>query len=137
MANLTESYEWPDGIHEWAEDEFIEGGPDGPDNVPPRQLAERTQFLAAEGLLCANLAGMGVNEGHKTIRQRMQEGAVTIYNRGVKAGCTASRKGTERKVVLAVGTIFGKGLEMPCLGDQDGIVVPPNTGETALVYYGY
>jgi hypothetical protein len=137
MANLTERYEWPDGIHEWAEDEFITGGPDGPDNVPPRQLAGRTQFLAVASLILQDMGAMGIKESQKTIRQRMQEGLAVIYNRGIKSGCTASKAGSARKVVLAAGAIFAKGMEMPCPGDQAGIVVPTNTSEAALVYYGY
>jgi hypothetical protein len=137
MANLTERYEWPDGIHEWDEDEFITGGPEGPDNVPPRQLAGRTQFLAALDMFLGNLGGMGITENQKTIRQRMQEGLVTVYNRGVISGCTASKAASGRKVILAAGGIFAKGVEIPCAGSQDGITIPTNTGETSLVYYGY
>jgi hypothetical protein len=137
MANLSESYEWPDGVHEWAEEEFITGGPDGPDNVPPRQLAGRTQFLAVLEVFLGNLGGMGINESQKTIRQRIQEGSVVIYNRGVIAGCAASKAASDRKIVLAAGGIFAKGMEMPCAGSQAGIAIPANTGAAALVYYGY
>jgi hypothetical protein len=138
MANLTENYQWQDGIHEWAEDEFVTGGPDGPDNVPPRQLAERTQFLAAAALILQDLGAMGLKESQKTIRQRIQEGSVLIYNRGVIAGCTASKAAANRRVVLAAGGVFAKGVELPCNGDQNiGITVPSNSGEAALVYYGY
>jgi hypothetical protein len=137
MANLTEDYQWPDGIHEWAEDEFITGGPDGPDNVPPRQLAGRTQFLAVADLILQDLAAMGIKENQKTIRQRIQEGSIAIYNRGVIAGCTASKAASDRKVLLTAGGIFAKGVEMPCKDDQTGIAIPTNTGDAALVYYGY
>jgi hypothetical protein len=137
MANLTESYEWPDGIHEWAEEEFITGGPEGPDNVPPRQLAGRTQFLATLDMFLGNLGGMGIAESQKTIRQRIQEGSVIIYNRGVIAGCTASKAASGRKIVLGAGGIFAKGVEIPCAGSQSGISIPTNTGGAAQVYYGY
>jgi hypothetical protein len=138
MANLTESYQWEDAIHEWGVDEFILGGPEGPDNVPPRQLARRTQYLALQDLVLADLASMGLKEGVKTIRQRMQEGAVLIYNRGVIAGCTASKGAANRRVVLAAGGVFAKGRELPCSSDTNiGITVPSNTGQAALVYYGY
>jgi hypothetical protein len=33
--------------------------------------------------------------------------------------------------------VFAKGVEIPCKGDQTGIAIPTNTGEAALVYYGY
>lgn len=138
MANLTESYQWEDAIHEWGADEFILGGPDGPDNVPPRQLAGRTQHLALQHLIGADLASMGLKEGVKTIRQRMQEGSVLIYNRGVIVGCTASKGAANRRVVLAAGGVFAKGVEIPCAADVNiGITVPSNTGQAALVYYGY
>jgi hypothetical protein len=137
MANLTEDYQWQDGIHEWGEDEFITGGPDGPDNVPPRQLAARAQFLAAADLILQDLGAMGLKESQKTIRQRIQEGSALIYNRGVIAGCAASKAASGRKVSLAPGGVFAKGVEMPCKGDQSGITIPANTGEAALVYYGY
>jgi hypothetical protein len=137
MANLTEDYQWQDGIHEWAEEEFITGGPDGPDNVPPRQLASRTQFLAVETMILGDLAAMGIKEIQKTIWQRIQEGSALIYNRGVIAGCTASKAASDRKVLLASGGVFAKGVEMPCKGDQTGIAIPTNTGDAALVYYGY
>jgi hypothetical protein len=137
MANLKEDYQWQDGIHEWGEDEFITGGPDGPDNVPPRQLAGRTQFLAVAALILQDLAAMGIKESYKTIRQRIQEGSILIYNRGVIAGCAASKAASGRKVLLAPGGVFAKGAELPCKGDQTGITIPTNTGAAALVYYGY
>jgi hypothetical protein len=138
MADLKEQYEWEDAIHEWGEEEFVTGGPDGPDNVPPRQLAGRTQFLSVSEMVLGNLAGMGVIESQKTIRQRIQEGSVLIYNRGVITGCTASKAAANRRVVLAGGGVFAKGVEIPCGGDQNiGITVPSNTGQASLVYYGY
>jgi hypothetical protein len=137
MADLTERYEWENGVHEWAEDEFITGGPEGPDNVPPRQLAGRTQFLASLAMHLGMLSGLGLNENQKTIRQRIQEGSVTIYNRGVITGCAASKGASGRKVLLAAGGIFAKGVEIPCAGNQTGITIPTNTGGASLVYYGY
>jgi hypothetical protein len=137
MADLKEDYQWNNGIHEWGEEEFITGGPDGPDNIPPRQLAGRTQFLAALNMFLGNLGGMGIVENQKTIRQRIQEGSVTIYNRGVISGCAASKGASGRKIVLAVGGIFARGVEIPCTGSQTGITIPTNTGAASLVYYGY
>lgn len=138
MANLVESYEWENAIHEWGEDEFVTGGPDGPDNVPPRQLAGRTQNLAMMAMMLGNLGGMGATEAYKTIRQRMQEGSVLLYNRGVIAGCTASKGASNRRVVLSAGGVFAKGVEIPCAADTNiGIIVPTNTGTAAQVYFGY
>lgn len=45
MSNLAETNEWVEGIYEFATDDWVEGGPDGVDNLPHKQLAARTQFL--------------------------------------------------------------------------------------------
>jgi hypothetical protein len=88
-------------------------------------------------MFLGNLGGTGILENQKTIRQRIQEGSALIYNRGVIAGCAASKAASGRKVLLASGGVFAKGVEMPCKGDQAGIAIPANTGDAALVYYGY
>jgi hypothetical protein len=137
MANLQENYQWENNIHEWGEDEFIMGGPDGPDNVPPRQLANRTQDLAIKDLLIADMAALGAKESLKTIRQRMQEGAVSVYNRGIIKGCAASKAAVNRKIVLSAGGAFAGGREIPCEGDQVGLTIPANAGATTLTYYAY
>jgi hypothetical protein len=137
MANLTESYEWQNGVHEWAEDEWIEGGPDGPDNVPVRQLSQRAQFLAMWAVMNGSLSGSASKEIHKTIRQRIQEGAITIYNRGIKSGGLITKQGTYRAVLASAATVFGKGVEVPWGGDGVGVIVPPNPGDAAVVQYTY
>ncbi len=45
MPNLNETPTWESGIHQWEEDEPITGGVDGTDNIPTRQLANRTLYL--------------------------------------------------------------------------------------------
>jgi len=137
MANLQEEYQWLDGIHQWADDELITGGPEGIDNVPPRQLAGRTQFLAIAQLILGDVANLGYKEAVKTIRQRMQEGTVTIYNRGVISGCTAAKEGSGRKVVIAAGGIFAQGRQISYSGDQVGVTVPTNTGGASVTHYAY
>ncbi|GHV79112.1 hypothetical protein AGMMS49944_09030 [Spirochaetia bacterium] len=137
MANLSEDYQWQDGVHEWAEDEWIEGGPDGPDNIPGRQLSQRAQFLAVWSLYNGSLSGSASKEVHKTIRQRIQEGTITIYNRGIKAGGLITKQGTYRAVLASAATIFCKGVEMPWAGDGVGVIVPPNPGGAAVVHFTY
>lgn len=44
MANLIETDVWEDGIYQWEEDDPVIGGPGGIDNVPPRQLANRSRY---------------------------------------------------------------------------------------------
>jgi hypothetical protein len=98
---------------------------------------EVTVFLATMVLVLQDIGAMGVKESQKTIRQRIQEGSSLIYNRGVIAGCTSSKAASGRKVLLAPGGVFARGVEIPCKGDQTGIAVPANTGGAALAYYGY
>ncbi|MDR0997277.1 MAG: hypothetical protein LBL69_06420 [Zoogloeaceae bacterium] len=45
MANLTESPVWEKGIYQWETTDPLLGGPDGIDNVPTKQLANRTLYL--------------------------------------------------------------------------------------------
>ncbi|RQR49589.1 hypothetical protein DIE19_31605 [Burkholderia sp. Bp9126] len=45
MADLVESSTWTPGIRQFETSDPVEGGPDGIDNVPLRQLANRTRFL--------------------------------------------------------------------------------------------
>jgi len=136
MANLQESYEWQNAIHELDEG-FMQGGPEGIDNVPPRQLSGRTQFLAVLDLLIGDTASMGSKELLKTIQNRMQEGIVTIYNRGVITGCNGSKAATGRKVVIAHGGIFLGGRALSFSGDQNGITIPINNISSTQTYYGY
>ncbi|SEA50463.1 hypothetical protein [Variovorax sp. YR216] len=44
MANLIETDRWEEGIYQWEEDDPVLGGPSGIDNVPPRQLANRSRY---------------------------------------------------------------------------------------------
>lgn len=45
MTDLVESSSWTPGIRQFETSDPVEGGPDGIDNVPLRQLANRTRFL--------------------------------------------------------------------------------------------
>ncbi|MDE1141133.1 MAG: hypothetical protein PW999_15990 [Paraburkholderia tropica] len=44
-TNLTETAQWEDGIRQFETSDPVEGGPDGVDNIPTRQLANRTSWL--------------------------------------------------------------------------------------------
>lgn len=48
MAFLEETETWEPGVYEFTDDDVIDGGPDGTDNVPTRQLANRTGWLKAQ-----------------------------------------------------------------------------------------
>ena len=43
MANLKEDNTWEQGIYQFETSDPVMGGPNGIDNVPTRQLANRTQ----------------------------------------------------------------------------------------------
>ncbi|WP_179255394.1 hypothetical protein [Burkholderia sp. HI2714] len=45
MANLKEESKWEDGVYQFETSDPVQGGPDGIDNVPTKQLANRTRYL--------------------------------------------------------------------------------------------
>ncbi|MGY4832022.1 phage tail protein [Burkholderia pyrrocinia] len=45
MANLKEESKWEEGVYQFETSDPVEGGPDGVDNVPTKQLANRTRHL--------------------------------------------------------------------------------------------
>ncbi|MGU7780460.1 phage tail protein [Burkholderia sp. PU8-34] len=45
MANLEEESKWEDGVYQFETSDPVQGGPDGVDNVPTKQLANRTRHL--------------------------------------------------------------------------------------------
>jgi hypothetical protein len=45
MANLTETPVWEEGIRQFEIDDYLQGGENGVDNIPLRQLGNRTVFL--------------------------------------------------------------------------------------------
>ncbi|HDR8929203.1 TPA: hypothetical protein QDA78_005667 [Burkholderia vietnamiensis] len=45
MTNLVETSQWEPGVYQWETSDPVVGGPDGIDNVPTRQLANRTRYL--------------------------------------------------------------------------------------------
>jgi hypothetical protein len=45
MASIAETAVWTPGVYQIEEDDDVLGGPEGPDNKPLRDLANRTGFL--------------------------------------------------------------------------------------------
>ena len=45
MANLIETSRWEAGIYQWETSDPVQGGPNGIDNRPTRELANRTRWL--------------------------------------------------------------------------------------------
>jgi hypothetical protein len=48
MANIVETAQWEAGVYQFETSDPVEGGPDGIDNLPSRQLANRTAYLKAQ-----------------------------------------------------------------------------------------
>lgn len=60
MANLTETGRWEAGIYQWETSDPVQGGPNGIDNRPTRELANRTLWLKNE--LAKAVASIGTNK---------------------------------------------------------------------------
>ncbi|MDR5883615.1 hypothetical protein [Caballeronia sp. LZ032] len=45
MTNLVESDQWEEGVYQYETSDPVQGGPDGVDNKPLKQLANRTKYL--------------------------------------------------------------------------------------------
>ncbi|HFC8543183.1 TPA: phage tail protein [Neisseria weaveri] len=60
MANLNETATWEAGIYQWETSDPVQGGPNGIDNKPTRQLANRTLWLKTE--LAKAVASIGKNK---------------------------------------------------------------------------
>lgn len=45
MANLQETPQWESGVYQIEETDPVQGGPNGIDNLPHKQLANRTAYL--------------------------------------------------------------------------------------------
>ena len=60
MANLKEDNTWEQGIYQFETSDPVMGGPNGIDNVPTRQLANRTLWLKNQ--LAAAVQSIGANK---------------------------------------------------------------------------
>ena len=61
MTYLPESPDWEKGIRQFEITDMVQGGPDGTDNIPLKQLANRTSYLKerADGLIADQVDGVG------------------------------------------------------------------------------
>lgn len=48
MANITETATWDAGVYQIEETDPVQGGPNGVDNAPHKNLANRTKYLKQE-----------------------------------------------------------------------------------------
>ncbi len=160
MANLDVTAEWIAEIYQIAEDDPVQGGPDGIDNIQPKQLAARTlwlkeqleqaqQDLEAVGTDGQNAlwaavekaiadAGLLMRELERNQTVRHQEGVFTLYNRGVKSGCAISKsQSASRNLSIASGVCFMHGSEMGVDSEDNAASVPGNSGSETATAQAY
>lgn len=147
MANLPETAQWEAGITQLETSDPVLGGPGGKANEQAEQLGNRTAWLKqqVEGLdnnaLDAIWGGLMMVAGDlgllvrtmDLVRQGMhQEGEITLFNRGVKAGCDLSKSGTAtRNLNIAQGVAFAHGREWFVPQEDNAASVPSNTSGQA------
>ncbi len=73
-------------------------------------------------------AGLANREITKTLKQRFQQGTVTIRNTGVISGCDVTAGGTGRLVDLTAGVVFLNGVITGIQGQISTASIAQNTG---------
>lgn len=155
MANVPESAQWEPGVYQFETTDPVQGGPDGIDNLPNKQLANRTAYLKqnleelqqsvdAVGVEGQNalwiaveqalsFAGLLEQELHRQQDVRHQEGEFVLHNRGIIRGCGLSKSTTaNRNLGIAAGAVFMLGREWGVAAEDNAAAVPSNSGtETA------
>lgn len=160
MANVPENPTWEAGIYQFETTDPVQGGPDGIDNLPNRQLANRTAYLkqylealqqsvAAVGVEGQNalwiaveqaisFAGLLEQELQRQQTVRHQEGEFVLQNRGVIRGCSLSRSTTaNRNLNIASGAVFMLGREWGAAGEDNAAAVPSNSGSQTATATAY
>ncbi len=90
MAGITETTDWEDVIYQLETTDPVEGGEDGVDNFPHKQLAARTQYLKAQieaiftalegGVDAGTLQGYDLNAIKTQIIDDITNGASEAYD---------------------------------------------------------
>ena len=71
-------------------------------------------------------------------QQLQQEGEITIQNRGVVSGCTATKSVTAaRNLTLSTGVCFANGRAYSVAGSVNTASIPSNTGTGSVTVYAY
>lgn len=71
-------------------------------------------------------------------QQLQQEGEITIQNRGVVSGCTATKSVTAaRNLTLSTGVCFANGRAYSVAGGVNTASIPSNTGTGSVTVYAY
>lgn len=98
MANLVETARWEAGIYQWETSDPVQGGPNGIDNRPTRELANRTLWLRNE--LAQAVQSIGSNKTAADQALALKADAATVFTAG--AGLTGGGSlGGARSFALA------------------------------------
>ena len=98
MANLVETARWEAGIYQWETSDPVQGGPNGIDNRPTRELANRTLWLKNE--LAKAVESIGSNKTAADQALALKAAAATVFTAG--AGLTGGGSlGAARSFALA------------------------------------
>lgn len=160
MANVPEKSQWEGGVYQFEETDPVQGGPDGIDNLPNKQLANRTRYLrdllqqlqasvdavGAEGQNAlwvavennASMAGLLEQEMQRQKLVRHQEGEFVLTNRGIVRGCGLAASTTAtRNLNISAGAVFMLGREWGVAEENNAASVPNNTTDTTGTAYAY
>lgn len=79
------------------------------------------------------------NRSIQALKQQIQqEGEITIKNRGVVSGCSATKSGTAaRNLSLTAGKCFANGRTYSVADSVNAASVPSNTGAGSVIVYAY
>lgn len=81
---------------------------------------------------------LALTELEKTRKMRVQQGEVTLYNRGVKNGLSVSKSGTASRNLNIVGGAFFMNGRLYSIADRvNDASVPPNPGATTQTSVAY
>ena len=156
MANVTESASWDAGVYQLETTDPVTGGPNGVDNAPHKNLANRTLWLKEQLLLLqtdvagldpdmqnmvgaaikfaidqAALANSGIESLHKISQQ---QGEFTLYSYGIVSGAVVSKKGTSRLLSIAGGVCYLEGRKFYVPAQDSASSVPVGEAASATVY---
>ena len=105
--------------------------------MSPLAASYLLNVLAGAVAQATDMAAFAGRELDRLRKVYMQRGSVTIYNRGVKSGCAAS-KSTARKIDVALGQFFMDGRIYGIPAElADAVTVPDNNTGAAATCYVY
>ena len=111
MANVTETVKWEPGVYQLEVADPVQGGPDGVDNRPHKQLANRTAYLKqfADEVTAARGGKASLDnrlDQYDTFKPEEQSNIVAGIQAAMNlAGVNARSIETIRKRVLRQGTV--------------------------------